>query len=64
MFYPTTEQNLRRARESLQTCQIVLHTIRSCGIVGRESAYDIAVQHFYAALDRVWEAQCMTQAQL
>jgi hypothetical protein len=53
------EARLDKARESLRTCQIILHAIRGLGITG--SRYDIAVMQLYAALDRAWEAQCMAR---
>jgi hypothetical protein len=59
------QERLDAARWDLQFAQMALHVRRkyggaSCGPGTPD--YLRAVQRFYAALDRAWEAQCMASA--
>lgn len=64
-MYQHLQDRLVAARRDLQFAQLALHARRkyggaSCGPGTPD--YLRAVQRFYAALDRAWEAQCMAQA--
>jgi hypothetical protein len=57
------EEQLQEARSRLQGCQRLIQAIRQRPELWTdpEAMHACAVQGFYAALDRAWEAQCMAQ---